>query len=796
MKLDIEDTIITNPSPDDVFAERELMLSFDDIDRKLKSKKIDSKDVEDLQNDIENDEALIRLGKIYRDIDAFKDLDKAIECFSKVKRKTVWTSIWHAESLFMTRDPENIRIGVEELEATDNPNAYICLSKHHSSGEFIEQDLDKAIEYADKALGTSKWAPYVKSDCLVKRGNREDFEEAIRILKDEETTDSRSRLSKIYLDERFEGRSLCKSVAELMRELEETGNIPNQLMNVLFAQKSAFYRDLAMAILEKEAKKGNISAMKRLAQTFKYGVNAPYDPSKALEWIQEALSQDPQDKESINEYADIIVKYVRMRPSYSKLVDDLDGKIFDNENLVLNYLQACIFSERKDVLERTMDSIKGFKCYGLARRCLNATVCGCKESDLATLDEIREPFHPQDKEYDVCVMYAVDDNYARFATVSMMSVIKNSGGRRVRIFVATNGLSKNTQYMLDRLDADITVKVVDTTAFNELESDMGIRYNKIKFACTIPQEIVPEDVERLLYLGADTVVDGDLRELFDADLEGKALFALTTVTEARKLLDNTGKGKSSIHGCFFFYDMKEVRSLNLTAEKLVKVNRPEWTEEQHLANFYGAKRIKYIDFLRFGYRVGYTSLLSKNKMRYLLPKPVTIHYVGMPKPWSIYYEDGNVPPFMSMKIDNSLNEVWWRYARMMPQENYNEIRMSMKNSKSSTEFLVKKQYVQDRLRGDSDPISAREAYDADGLTRKAVEGLSYGSLGIDFIYYTFLMNPRKMDKVLDMDDLASDDRTMAELMKDVLDKGSNTIGAVASEFCDKVLGPRTKNQGG
>ena len=46
MKIDIEDTMMTNPSPDDVFAERELMLSFDDIDRKLKSKKIDSRDIE------------------------------------------------------------------------------------------------------------------------------------------------------------------------------------------------------------------------------------------------------------------------------------------------------------------------------------------------------------------------------------------------------------------------------------------------------------------------------------------------------------------------------------------------------------------------------------------------------------------------------------------------------------------------------------------------------------------------------------------------------------------------------
>ena len=46
MKLDIEDAIITYPSPDNVFAERELMLSLDDIDRKLKSKKIDSRDIE------------------------------------------------------------------------------------------------------------------------------------------------------------------------------------------------------------------------------------------------------------------------------------------------------------------------------------------------------------------------------------------------------------------------------------------------------------------------------------------------------------------------------------------------------------------------------------------------------------------------------------------------------------------------------------------------------------------------------------------------------------------------------
>jgi|GEM_PF-5051402 len=741
------------------------MLSLEEIDVKIKKKTVGESDLAFLSNEEPTDEILIRLATIYKDLEKFKNLDKSIDCYTRIKKLDVWGRIGYADALIRTQKPDNIDKGIMELESIDNPNAQIFLAKQYASGKYLPEDLNKAIECAEKASAENGWAVYLKTDYLVKRGRPEDFEEAVALLKDRDSTDSSNRLCKIYLDKRYSGNSLNKSLCVLAHEYKTRGKLLSLLVQVLIAQKTAFHRDLAVAILETESEKGNTWAMNRLAQMYKYGVDAPYSSTKAEKWIKKAVKTEPMNEDLAAEYASIVMNHVQRESSYRELVDYLKEKDFDNKTVVMSRIQACIYLSDTRGAEEALEAAKGYSFYNVAKESLRAVSCSENESDLKLLDILRTPLKRQSEERDICVMYAVDDSYARFIPTSIQSVIANSNGRRVRIFIATTGLSERTRELLYNLDAEIAIIDVDPSIFEDLEITMDSYYNKIKYASAFPQTIVPDDVRYLLYLGADTVVDGDITELFDADMGDKAAFVITTVAEADKLLDSKGNGKGSVHGCFYLYNMERIRAINPTVQKFLDMNYPAWTEEQYLAQFYGENRLTFIDFLRFGYRRGYTSLFNNRKMDYLLPKPVTLHFVGKPKPWSFYYNEvEEVPPFITLRMNNGFNDIWWKYAKQMPAEVYDDVYLGMKNARAVMEYMVKRQYVQDRTSGRINAQRVREAYDAGGLTPGMVSGFSYKDLGVDLIYYSYLFKPELL-KGLKVSDIQEEDKALAGILE-------------------------------
>ncbi|WP_280540234.1 glycosyltransferase family 8 protein [Chromohalobacter sp. 11-W] len=125
------------------------------------------------------------------------------------------------------------------------------------------------------------------------------------------------------------------------------------------------------------------------------------------------------------------------------------------------------------------------------------------------------------------VVLCADEGYARYGAVVMASAIANaSNPERLRFFVLTTGLEKNTQECLRVLveEAGATIHIIDV----DVQELQGLPTGRFGVAALLPllmHRYLPADCERVIYLDCDVLVLGDLEELWSTPLEGHAAAA-------------------------------------------------------------------------------------------------------------------------------------------------------------------------------------------------------------------------------------------------------------------------------
>ncbi|KAI0637646.1 glycosyl transferase [Trametes polyzona] len=128
--------------------------------------------------------------------------------------------------------------------------------------------------------------------------------------------------------------------------------------------------------------------------------------------------------------------------------------------------------------------------------------------------------------YGVNVALAIDEEYAIAAAVAIWSAACHTPGR-ITFYVVHSGLPKDAKERLKKSvpdDADATLVFLDLPIpeSDGLLCPSGLTWAKISMLPILP-------VERVLYLDADVLVRGDLKELWNTDLQGHPLAAVPDV---------------------------------------------------------------------------------------------------------------------------------------------------------------------------------------------------------------------------------------------------------------------------
>lgn len=209
---------------------------------------------------------------------------------------------------------------------------------------------------------------------------------------------------------------------------------------------------------------------------------------------------------------------------------------------------------------------------------------------------------------------------------------------------------------VNRQLAPINVKVNDTKFMADRLANEAVSrdyMNPMIYGRILIPQLIPDD--RVVYLDADTIVNGSLKELFTLDMEGHTIGAVEDYTMAGTF--NSG---------MLLIDNQKLREdKSFTDDLLTKGQEPTSNDDQTLLNEHFKDQWLHLPN-KYNFQIGldgavfYTehdNINHYNKMLKAAKPRLIIHYSTSDKPWK-------------MTSSSRLRDKWWQYNGL----DYNDIR--------------------------------------------------------------------------------------------------------------------------
>lgn len=264
------------------------------------------------------------------------------------------------------------------------------------------------------------------------------------------------------------------------------------------------------------------------------------------------------------------------------------------------------------------------------------------------------------------IAFCCDDNYAQYALITILSIIKNNPLSYFNIFVVSDKiLPKTKKYYHNLLEEYPTLNIkfiiIDISLFKDFPNSKGWPI-QIWYRLLLP-ELIDNSISKILYLDVDTLVVGDLSPIFKLDL---SKFSIAATPEANYFnpdyYKRLGYDKDKGYVCagVILINLDYWRKYNLTAKAL------EWAREntnkltlldQDVLN-YICNDSKIILPLKYGVVQWYFTNIHfyrgafKHQLSDAINNPVIIHYAFTP-PW---YRDCQKHIF---------HNVWVKYNKLL-----------------------------------------------------------------------------------------------------------------------------------
>lgn len=273
----------------------------------------------------------------------------------------------------------------------------------------------------------------------------------------------------------------------------------------------------------------------------------------------------------------------------------------------------------------------------------------------------------------ITIAYAPDDKYLNQTIVSMTGAVANNP--HIDFVILYNSLSDENLFKLENFQSKTQSRIrmvkIDPSEFDGFPMS-GWVTKEAWFRVKLP-DLCP-DLDRILYLDCDTLVCGDLSELWQTNLDGNFLGAVEDVWDVQKhvkrlsLTQNTYFNSGMIlFNCDYcrennFFEL--IKSYALSTEQEIKFC------DQDVLNVVtdGKKAILHpkFNYLNTWWRNFYYEYIGKTEEEYIEAgkNPVIIHYTGLK------------PCFKGCM--HPLKELWWKYAEQSIV--FDELKSTYENS--------------------------------------------------------------------------------------------------------------------
>lgn len=172
--------------------------------------------------------------------------------------------------------------------------------------------------------------------------------------------------------------------------------------------------------------------------------------------------------------------------------------------------------------------------------------------------------------------FGTDADYVKYAGVLMTNLVHQHIGRPLCFHLAVDKLQKHDKERLDQFTAlyrDTRIFIYQSeeiiNRLNLPSHEVPPRLNRSVFLRILLPRLMPEELERVIYLDVDMLCLGRLDQLWELDLRGKPIAALETNSDKISPVQQKLKSGRYFNAGLLVIDLAQWRSQNLT-ERVIK----------------------------------------------------------------------------------------------------------------------------------------------------------------------------------------------------------------------------------
>ena len=205
-----------------------------------------------------------------------------------------------------------------------------------------------------------------------------------------------------------------------------------------------------------------------------------------------------------------------------------------------------------------------------------------------TLNNLQEKdtLYPAFKENNFAIAFASDNNYVRYLSVAMLSLIENCSNKyNYDIVVLENNISNENKRLLYKEISNyknVSLRFVDVQRFYDENKDINfVTLGKCTIA-TYNRLFIPEifkNYNKVLYLDCDIVVKGDLSDLYEIELNNNYIGAVAGAEVFSWRVENSIAKCIEINAGVILYNIKECLKNDFTKNCL---NNIQFSKEEQI----------------------------------------------------------------------------------------------------------------------------------------------------------------------------------------------------------------------
>lgn len=308
------------------------------------------------------------------------------------------------------------------------------------------------------------------------------------------------------------------------------------------------------------------------------------------------------------------------------------------------------------------------------------------------------------------ILITINSGYARYAAVMLTSLFENNQ-ECFHVYCLYSDLDEKNSALLaataEKYHNKLHFIQVEKTVYKDFPTTQNLTVEC--YFILLAHKLLPQNMERILYLDSDMIVEGKIDELYNQGFDNQYM---VVCGQSYQLIEGNYYGigaRPELGQCFnsgvILFNLQKFREDISEQTYLDAAREADYHFEladQGILNIVFADKVKYIDTLKYNFRISIYEDYIRDGNPQLAHLPVIIHYVihdyyrvgYVSKPWKLTL---NKQEYRLLLLSGLINEKyelreadrmnlwmqrrWWVYAKKT--QIYFELRKEMKKEKKA-----------------------------------------------------------------------------------------------------------------